>query len=180
MSRAPGSVLDIGCGEGWLIRALAEFGVEGIGVDAVPALIEQAVRAGNGDFRVMSYEEIATGGLDVRVDVAVANFSLIGKEAVDDLVAAVPRLLARHGSLVVQTLHPVMASTDVPYEDGWRTGSWTGFSPDFSDPAPWYFRTMDSWTELLKKTGCRALEIREPVHPVTKKPASVVFIADFA
>ena len=180
MSRSPSTVLDIGCGEGWLVRALAELGVSGVGVDAVPALIECAARTGGGDFRVMSYEQIAKGDLDVRVNSAVANFSLIGKEAVDDLIAAVPKLLAPGGSFIIQTLHPRTTTGDHPYQDGWRTGSWTGFSSDFSDPAPWYFRTMETWTELIQKTGCFALEVLDPLHPETKKPVSVVFIADFA
>ncbi|MEA2705553.1 MAG: hypothetical protein QOH22_341, partial [Gemmatimonadaceae bacterium] len=76
LSRSPREILDIGCGEGWLVRALAEHGISGIGVDAVPALIDQAVSAGGGDFRVVSYEEIADGLLDVKVDAIIANFSL--------------------------------------------------------------------------------------------------------
>ena len=180
MSRSPSTVLDIGCGEGWLVRALAELGVSGIGVDAVPALIEQAGRTSGGDFRAMSYEQIARGDLDVRVDCAVANFSLIGKEAVDELISTIPKLLEPGGSFVIQTLHPRTATGDLPYEDGWRSGSWTGFSSDFSDPAPWYFRTMETWTELIRSTGCKALEVIEPLHPETKKPSSAVFIADFA
>lgn len=180
LSRSPSTVLDIGCGEGWLVRALAKFGVSGIGVDAVPALIDQAAKCGGGDFRVMSYEQIARGDLDVRVDCAVANFALIGKEAVDDLVATVPRLLAPGGSLIIQTLHPQNVTGDLQYENGWRTGSWAGFSSDFSDPAPWYFRTMETWTDLIQKTGCFALEVREPRHQETQKPVSAVFIADFA
>lgn len=180
MSRSPSSVLDIGCGEGWLLRALAELGVRGIGVDAVPALIEQATRTGGGDFRVMSYEQIAAGELEVRVDCAVANFSLIGKEAVDELISFIPKLLAPGGSLVIQTLNPQTTTGDLPYEDGWRTGSWAGFSADFSDPAPWYFRTMETWTDLIRSTGCKAVDVTEPLHPETKKPSSAVFIADFA
>lgn len=179
-SRSPRTVLDIGCGEGWLIRALADKGVKGIGVDVVPALIEQATRGGHGDFRVMSYDAIAAGALDVKVDVAVANFSLIGEEAVDRLVSRVPQLLVPTGSFVIQTLHPVTANGDQRYEDGWREGSWAGFSSEFTDPAPWYFRTMQSWLRLLSNGGFTRIETREPIHPVTKKPASVIFIADFA
>src|SRR5215207_9655061 len=143
MSRRPASVLDIGCGEGWLVRALVAQGVtRAYGVDVVPALIERARAAGGGDFRVASYEAIARGDLDLTVDVAVANFALIGKEAVDGLIATIPALLRPGGALVIQTLHPLVACGDQPYMDGWRTGSWAGFSEDFSDPAPWYFRTL--------------------------------------
>ena len=178
MSRQPRSVLDIGCGEGWLARAISARGVATvIGVDVVPALIEQARVAGTGDFRVSSYESIARGELDVSVDVAVANFALIGKEAVDALIGATPSLLNPGGTLVIQTLHPLMAAGDVPYEDGWRTGSWAGFSADFTDPAPWYFRTTETWVRLIARSGLRLVEMREPVHPTTGKPASVIFIA---
>ena len=178
MSRRPRSVLDIGCGEGWLTRALIERGVQrAVGVDAIPVLIDQARVAGGGEFRVASYEEIAKGALDLTVDVAVANFALIGKDAVDALILTSPTLLRERGALVIQTLHPVVACGDQPYKDGWRTGSWAGFSSDFSDPAPWYFRTLESWVDLIARSGLRLIEMREPVHPTSQKPASVIFIA---
>jgi 2-polyprenyl-3-methyl-5-hydroxy-6-metoxy-1,4-benzoquinol methylase len=177
VSRAPRSGLDIGCGEGWLTRHLSGLGIPTIGVDAVPELIEHARSAGAGDFRVASYEEIAQGCLDVTVDVAVANFSLIGHEAVDALIRASPRLLTPGGALVIQTLHPVVASADLPYVDGWRPGSWTGIEGDFRDPAPWYFRTLTTWFALLGDAGYRVSRFLEPIHPVTKKPLSVIFVA---
>ena len=139
--------------KGWLVRALAAHGIQSIGVDVVSDLIDRATRAGGGDFRVASYEDIAAGALDVEVDAAVANFSLIGHESVDNLLAHIPRLLTRNGALIIQTLHPAIAVGDLPYIDGWRQGSWTGFSEDFSDPAPWYFRTIESWIRLLRKSG---------------------------
>jgi 2-polyprenyl-3-methyl-5-hydroxy-6-metoxy-1,4-benzoquinol methylase len=180
VARAPTSALDIGCGEGWLARALAAHGIATIGVDVVPALIERARELGGGDFRVASYEAIAAGALDVRVDVAVANFALIGHEAVDALVRRVPSLLTPCGALVVQALHPVVATGDAPYRDGWRTGSWAGFGEAFSDPAPWYFRTLESWHRLLVDSGLRVIEMREPVHPISGRPASVIFVAQAA
>ena len=71
-----------------------------------------------------------------------------------------------------------LAARGIPYVDGWRTGSWAGFSSDFTDPAPWYFRTMESWVKLLTESGFRVLEVREPLNPKTPKPASALFIAE--
>lgn len=177
LSRSPRTILDIGCGEGWLSRALATHGIDAIGVDVVPALIERANEAGGGEFRVASYEEIAAGELDVRVDSVVANFSLIGKASVEGVVQRAPDLINPGGSLVIQTLHPVVATGDEPYVDGWRKGSWTGFSKDFSDPAPWYFRTIESWVKLINSARLNLVEMREPIHPETRKPASLILIA---
>jgi len=148
-----------------------------IGVDVVPALVEQARLAGGGELHVASYEAIARGELPVAVDVVVANFALIGKDAVDALIRSTPNLLRPGGALIVQTLHPVIACGDLPYKDGWRAGSWAGFSDDFSDPAPWYFRTLETWVALIASSGLMLTEVREPIHPTTNNPASVVFIA---
>jgi len=178
-SRAPRSMIDLGCGEGWLIRALAGDDIQLIGIDVVPSLIDAAKMAGGGEFHVGSYETMAVAGQPrFQVDMLVCNFSLLGKESVDATFAAVPALLAPAGSFVVQTLHPVVACGPHPYRDGWREGSWAGFSSDFSDPAPWYFRTLGSWVELFRKSKLRLLEIREPLHPATGHPASVIFVAD--
>jgi len=175
--RAPRTALDIGCGEGWLVRALFERGIRTTGVDVVPELIDRAAREGGGEFRVASYEAIAAGTLALAVDVAIANFSLIGRESVDDLLAYIPRLLTPGGSLIIQTLHPTVATGDHPYVDGWRAGSWVGFSNAFSDPAPWYFRTLESWVRRLDESGFRLRDLCEPLHPITGKPASVIFVA---
>jgi 2-polyprenyl-3-methyl-5-hydroxy-6-metoxy-1,4-benzoquinol methylase len=177
LSRAPRLVLDIGCGEGWLARALAAHGVTVLGVDAVPELVERARLAGGGEFRLGSYEQIAAGMTPARADVVVCNFALLGRESVEGLIRSMPRLMGARATLVIQTLHPLVACGEHPYCDGWRAGSWDGFDAAFS-PAPWYFRTLDSWLRLLVAHGLRVLEMREPLHPQTARPASVIFIAE--
>jgi 2-polyprenyl-3-methyl-5-hydroxy-6-metoxy-1,4-benzoquinol methylase len=176
--RAPRSVIDLGCGEGWLIRALAGGAMRLIGVDVIPALIERAKAAGGGEFHVASYESIAAGDFRFTADAVVCNFSLLGKESVEATCAAMPSLLTPGGVLMVQTLHPIIACGDAPYVDGWREGSWAGFSNQFSDPAPWYFRTLGGWVQLFRRSGLRLLTLREPTHPATGRPASVIFVAD--
>ena len=174
LSRSPASVLDIGCGEGWLIRELAAQVPHLVGVDVVPDLIEQAQITGGGHFLVTSYEGIAAGAVEGLFDVVVCNFSLLGKESVEVLFQAVPAHLKPGGAFIVQTLHPLVAG-DLPYINGWRDGSWAGFGSDFTDPAPWYFRTLESWVALFSGNGFRLLEMREPIHPKTHQPASVIF-----
>ena len=178
LGRAPSRALDIGCGEGWLVRALSSHGIEAIGIDVVPELIEQAKRAGGGTFRVSSYEHLVAAEPETRVDVAIANFSLIGKEPVERLIRGIPALLAPGGAFIVQTLHPAASCGELPYEDGWRPGSWAGFGEEFTDPAPWYFRTLESWSRLIKGSGLDLIETLEPINPKTGKPASVIFIAE--
>ena len=174
-SKRPATVLDVGCGEGWLARALQPLEINVLGVDVVPGLIEQARAAGGGQFEVMSYEDVAAGRLKGKFDMVVCNFSLIGKESVSSLFRALPALLNPVGFLVVQTIHPVIGCGELPYTDGWREGSWGGFSKDFINPAPWYFRTLESWVALFRDYGFTLMEMKEPLHPVTKKPASVIF-----
>ncbi|WP_440223645.1 class I SAM-dependent methyltransferase [Dokdonella sp. MW10] len=177
LALAPRRVLDVGCGEGWLARELASHGLDVTGVDAVPALVDDARAGGGGRFEVMDYEALAAGALGARFDLAVCNFSLIGGASVDALVAAMPRLLEPGGMFIVQTLHPLEACGAQPYRDGWREGSWAGFDDTFRDPAPWFFRTLESWIALLR-SSCLVVEaVREPLHPRTGRPASLILVA---
>ncbi|WP_254940059.1 bifunctional 2-polyprenyl-6-hydroxyphenol methylase/3-demethylubiquinol 3-O-methyltransferase UbiG [Cyanobium sp. Morenito 9A2] len=175
-SRAPRTVLDLGCGEGWLTRRLADQGRDVLGTDAIPALIRQAKAGGKGRFQVLSYEDLAKGAMTERFDLAVGNFSLLGHTSVNGLFRALPQLLRNGGTFIVQTIHPLLSCGDLPYADGWREGSWAGFSNAFTDPAPWYFRTLESWVKLYTDHGFSIKEIREPLHPQTGKPASVIFM----
>ena len=179
LATQPKSVIDVGCGEGWLVRALAQRGICARGADAIPALIDAALRLG-GEFAVASYEDIARGRLDWKADTVSCNFALIGKESTEQLLRGVPGLLQPGGRFVVQTLHPVEACGSLPYEDGWRQGSWDGFNQRFENAAPWYFRTLENWRALFSSCGLRLVAEHWPIHPGTGRPASVLFTAAVA
>ncbi|HEY7886078.1 MAG TPA: class I SAM-dependent methyltransferase, partial [Cellvibrionaceae bacterium] len=98
---SPQSVVDIGCGEGWLIRELASQVAYLVGVDVVPDLIDQAKTAGGGDFFVASYQAVADGAIEGLFDAVVCNFSLLGKESVEVLFSAVPACLKPGGVFIV-------------------------------------------------------------------------------
>lgn len=174
-ARAPRSVIDLGCGEGWLSRALAGQGIDVLGVDAVPALVDAASAAGAGRYRVMDYAAVAAGGLGERADLVVCNFSLLGDASVDALLGGMPALLEPGGALVIQTLHPWSASGEAPYRDGWREGSWAGCGEGFGEAAPWYFRTLAGWQRSFRRAGLALCDVAEPPDPETGRPASILF-----
>lgn len=177
LQRKPRSVLDIGCGEGWLVRELEFKGIKSTGIDITPVLIEYARNVGKGKFQLLSYEEISPKTVKHKFDAIVCNFSLLGNESVNCVFQQATSLLNNSGVFIIQTIHPVFGCGEEKYEDGWRKGSWTGFNEKFIDPAPWYFRTVETWKSLFSENGLALIEIIEPLNPNLKTPASIIFTA---
>ncbi|MDH5778145.1 MAG: class I SAM-dependent methyltransferase [Gammaproteobacteria bacterium] len=175
----PKSVLDIGCGEGWLVRELCQKGIDTLGIDVVAELIDYAQQTGKGRFDLISYEQLATNTLNEKFDLVVCNFSLLGKESVEDIFNIIPTLLNPGGHFVIQTLHPKTACGHLEYKDGWRDGSWDGFNKQFSDPAPWYFRTLASWERLYDTNSLNLLNNLE-YFCQNNKLVSIVFVAQLS
>ena len=133
-SLAPGRLLDAGCGEGWLIRALRQTlpACRAIGVDGAPTLVA-AARAADpvGCYHLLTYEALAAGDwrrdpvlaerLADPLDAVVFNYALFDREIAQTLRAA-RELLAPGGSVIVQTLPPC-----APGAEGWRTEDFAGF-----------------------------------------------------
>jgi 2-polyprenyl-3-methyl-5-hydroxy-6-metoxy-1,4-benzoquinol methylase len=176
LDKKPLNVLDIGCGEGWLSRELNNFGIQTLGIDAVPELIDEATKKGKGNFKLLPYEGISNANIHEKFDVAVCNFSLIGNESVKKIFKNLPELLTKNGYFIIQTIHPILGCGDSAYQDGWRKGSWKGFSDSFTNPAPWYFRTLDTWINLFVTNGFIINSIIEPINPKTKSIASILFV----
>ena len=173
----PLSVLDIGCGEGWLSKELYNNGIEMTGVDVIPELIEKAKEKTIGNFFVASYEDIYLNKISFSklFDAIVINFALIGKESTENLLSFLPELLTASGKLFIQTLHPDSRKPMNDYESGWKEGSWDGLGGQFSLPYQWYFRTMEDWLLLLGQSGFNKIITIEVLHPHSGRPLSVLF-----
>lgn len=171
----PGRVLDVGCGEGWLARALAERGFSVVGFDVSAELVDEARRLGGGTFYAVGYDEVVAepARLGGPFNAIVCNFSLLG-ESLAPLLAALRTLLAESGVLVIQTVHPVAAGAAAPYRDGWKTESWSAFGEGEWRPMPWYFRTLSSWLRELRDAGLTVVECAEPLHPTSEQPLSLL------
>jgi 2-polyprenyl-3-methyl-5-hydroxy-6-metoxy-1,4-benzoquinol methylase len=158
MEHAPRRLLDIGCGEGWLVRAAtARTGCAAVGIDGAVALIEAARTADPANaYHVLDYAGFAASDIGADFDVAVFNYALFAEDILALLRAAASRL-APGGVIVIQTLHPGDGT-----EDGWRTEDFTAFEGGDWAAMPWYYRTLDSWRAVLRDAGLDMRETREP------------------
>ncbi|MGR4972513.1 class I SAM-dependent methyltransferase [Pseudomonas sp. LARHCG127] len=176
-SRRPERVLDLGCGEGWLLRALAERGIEAVGVDGDATLVEAARASGSSPVHLASYEALVEATVDVGsgYDLICANFALLHQDIIP-LLAAMNALLSPAGALVLQTLHPWTVA-EGNYQDGWREETFDGFKGQWQ-PMPWYLRTLSSWLNALEMAGFRLASLQEPQHPQSPVPQSLLLVAE--
>ena len=174
----PATLLDVGCGEGWLCRTFSERGVACTGVDASPPLVAAAREAGGGDFQEMDYATLAgSDALPGPFDVVACNFALLGEDIVP-LLAGLRRRLSPAGRLVVHTVHPWVACGDGAYADGWRSEDFAAFGAGrFRESMPWFFRTLPRWVADLGEVGLVVESLREPPDPGTGRPLSLLIVA---
>jgi SAM-dependent methyltransferase len=177
---SPRRVLDLGCGEGWLARELARHGIAVTGVDASVPLVDDATASGGASFLAVTYESIiddpscAGSGYDV----IVANFSLLD-DRTGPLLAALRRTYdvssVERSWLLVQTLHPT-AVPDAEDGDGWRVESFAAMPGQWPSPMPWFFMTPKSWRATFAAAGYEVVATREPLHPQSGQPLSMLWI----
>ncbi len=181
----PGRVLDVGCGEGWLSRAMASAGRAVTGIDASAPLIETA-RAANARldpaqrprFSVCTYAELPDqlDELGAPFTAAICNFALLDADLGAPL-QALHRALAPAGTLIIQTVHPFAALANGPYEDGWREEDFASFATPFPATMPWYFRTVGSWLRSVLDAGFTLQRVDEPSAESHPLPLSLLITA---
>ncbi len=177
LERTPRRVLDVGCGEGWLCRALASHRIDVFGIDASPPLIDAARALGGDGYAVCDYAALIEKPLQFgRFDAVACNFALLDED-IDPLLIALRYSLESSGALLIQTVHPRAACGDGPCSDGWRNETFGAFGEAFTAQMPWYFRTLDTWRDSLWRCGYTVVGLREPAHPESGEPLSLLLVA---
>ena len=175
---ASSSVIDVGCGEGWLVRRLSgELRCRVIGIGQCEPLIDEARRADAcGEYAVVPYERLAELK-SVRYqafDAAVCNFALLDEDLLSAL-QAIREVLSEDGHLVIQTLHPQVSDDGDTGTDGWREETFAMFRGGRWQPMPWYFRTLESWYRQIEAAGFKVANLKEPRDPCTGVVLSIIF-----
>ena len=176
LERTPDSVLDVGCGEGWLSRRLASAGVDVVGFDGSAELIASARSEGDAEYHVLSYDDFAVqpDAIAGRFAVVVFNFALLGQK-IESVLRAAARKLSADGQLVIQTVHPLTTAGE-RYEDGWRLETFAGLDTGFKESMPWYYRTMGSWVSELAAADLQLTALHEPLNPEDARPLSLILV----
>jgi SAM-dependent methyltransferase len=192
LNHVHGSLLDMGCGEGWLCRELRQNGLETFGIDGNEILIKKAKTLSKSDeFERISYQELiaafkgsgrsTTEGKfgNKKFSGAVFNFSLYEKEGLELLFQTVQKIIIPSGKIIIQTIHPFhLIKNGLAYKSQWIKNSWEGLDHDFKNGHPWYLRTFGEWSDLFYLCSFRLLKIYEPRNPDTQEPLSVIFILE--
>lgn len=190
IAQAPtGPLIDVGCGEGWLARAIASQGREVVGIDASAPLIDAAKGAGSADgplagpptgprYEQVSYAELAARATELGAPfaVAVCNFALLD-DRLSEALGAIRAVLVPTGVLLIQTVHPFTACGDGSYTNGWREETFDAFGGRFPSAMPWYFRTLGSWITELHDSGFVLESVTEPPSPAGPLPLSLLLAA---
>lgn len=167
-------VLDVGCGEGWLVNALRQRDTEAYGVDGSHKLIELARKKDKDIFQCLSYEEIISGEdiLYGPFDGIVINFALFDKDRPRFLLKKLRTYLrALDSGILIQTLPP----RNSPKDQAWKFNAWDGLPGNFSSPYTWYHQSKEEWQTLFRDAHLRLDRQIEVLHPSSQQHLSTIF-----
>lgn len=172
------TVLDAGCGTGYLSRKLAEGGARVMAVDAAERMIEVARRETPADLDI-DYRTVSCGDLagidDQSADRVVSNYVLMDVPDLKATVRAFHRVLKPGGVAVLVFSHPCfpLSNTDEIEPAGSVAVRWTApYFEDrkvddppwnhFSSPFVWYHRPLGTYWRAFKDAGFTVDDFDEP------------------
>jgi SAM-dependent methyltransferase len=143
--RAGETILDLGCGDGYLTAEIASRGCRVVGVDASPAQVAAARERGL-DARVADGHRL---DFESEFDAVFSNAALHWMRRPDDVLAGVRRALRPGGRFVGELGgHGCVARIVAALAEGLaRRGI------DAKDVNPWYFPTAEAYTAKLEAHG---------------------------
>ena len=169
------TVLDAGCGTGYLSPKLHERGANVIGIDFSEKMIEIAhAKAPNIDYRVDSCSVLGTVD-DGSIDIVIANYVLMDTPDLDETMKAFNRVLRIDGVAIVIFSHPcfpqgratasasgygIQYHWEFPYFEQGKCVDppWGHFTSEFI----WFHRPLSAYWKAFKTAGFDVVDFEEP------------------
>ena len=175
-----GSVLDVGCGEGQLSRALASarVGRRVIGVDPTPRQIEVASdRGGDVEYFVAPAHRLPFADGSFEAVLACLVFEHI--DDLDEAIREVARVLQPDGTFLFLLNHPLLQTPNSgwiddqmidPPEQYWRIGAYLDEAVTFEEVEPdvrvrFVHRPLGRYVNTLAENGFVITHMHEPAPP---------------
>lgn len=175
-------VLDVGCGGGYLARALARRGARVVGIDLAPRMVEHARREEEAaplgvEYAVADAAEVADRFAAGSFDLAASCLALQDMPDPAGALRGIRATLRPGGRLVASITHPC---TDTPFRQWERDAAgrkrwlcidryfergaveyaWSGWAYDFTTPA--VHAPLEDWIGWMLGAGFRLRDLREP------------------
>lgn len=173
-------VLDAGCGEGYMSRALAERGAKVTGIDFSAELIKAAKTHERMHELPISFDVGSVNGLPYgpnTFDLVLCNHLLNDLEDPAGAIKEFSRVLSEDGRIIILMLHPCLytarakrdqADNDIPASTYFQTRSVSqNFVVDgLQSPVPVtaWLRPLEFYTKALEEAGFAITSLTEP-HP---------------
>lgn len=169
------SVLDAGCGTGYLSRKLSRRGARVIGIDFSEKMIGIAcAKAPAIDFRVDSCSSLKTVE-DGSIDMVITNYVLMDTPALLETMQAFNRVLKAGGAAVAIFSHPCFpqgcATVSVAGDDIQYNWPFSYFQPrkhidppwaHFTSEFIWYHRPLSDYWKAFRAAGFDVEDFEEP------------------
>lgn len=182
------NILEIGCGEGFIARALAEKGATIMASDIAPELIAIAREKGEGpEYHVGSSDDLSWVRLRTQ-DVVVAVLTLQNTERLEEVMKQVSRSLVPGGRFVFVLNHPAFR---IPKATAWgydeatatqfrRVDAYLSARTEKMDMHPGargkksftysYHRSLQDYVKALRGAGFTLTRLEEWVSHKTSEP----------
>jgi len=171
-------LLDLGCGEGIVARALAGRGASVLGIDPSPRMIEHARAAGPRGIEYAVDDGCTLATITTSsVDWVTAGLSLNNVPDLGAALTAVRRVLTVGGELVLTIPHPCFEAPHATWarpEDGparrivgdyFAEGFWRSGNPEGARRAGNQHRTVAAYLTALIAHGFLVVAVAEPAPP---------------